>query len=601
MKIQLADYVMERIVEEGVTDIFLVSGGGSMFLLNSLGNNKKLNYICNHHEQASVMSAEAYARITGGLGVALVSTGPAGTNALTGVACAWNDSIPLLVISGQANSKTLIGKTGLRQRGVHEVDIVEIVKPITKYAVTITDERDIKYHLDKAIFLARSGRPGPVWIDIPIDIQSKMIDPAMQFGFEFIKDNYQTKGFLDIDDIKTTIRLIQESKRPIILAGHGIRLSEAVNEFFNFLAITEIPVVTTKNGFDIIADHNELLAGRVGTYGQRAGNFAIQNSDLVIVLGSRLSQPVTGYEFDLFARDAKKIVVDIDAIQLQNTNIKVDLKIRLDLKQFFYGINPLLRQEQLPDFSEWNNRCQQYRKDFPVVTQEMKDRTDYIDPYYFYEVLSQEADNDDILVTDQGIAFYAFTTSYKLKSGQRAFTNGGFSPMGYGLPASIGACIANKKQRILSVHGDGGLEMNIQELQTIVHNKLPIKIFVFNNQGYTSIKHTQNGYFDGHFVGSERDSGVTCPDFRRISYAYNIKYIHIEKNSDLKEWIGHALNYEGAMLIEVMIDPFQPFHPRVMTEKKADGKLVSKPIEDMYPFLDRELFKKQMIVETVNE
>jgi len=597
--IRLSDYVIQRIVDEQVKDIFLVSGGGGMFLLDSLGKNKNLNYICNHMEQASVMSAEAYSRVTGNLGIALVTTGPAGTNAITGVACAWNDSIPLLIISGQANSKSLIGDTGLRQRGVHEADIVKMVTPITKFAHTITDERDIKYYMDKAIFLARSGRPGPVWVDIPIDIQSKMIDPEDQIGFD--PCTYDPKTYIDIDDLHKVIEMMHEAKRPIILAGNGIRLGKAMEEFFDFLNIVKIPVVTTKNGFDLIYDSHSLLAGRVGTYGQRAGNFAMQNSDLVIILGSRLSQPTTGYEFNLFAREAKKIIVDIDAIQLHYSNIEIDLKINTDIKQFLNKIIILLKQEQIRDHTEWNNRCQQYRKDFPVVTWEMKDRTDYIDPYYFYEILSELADNDDILVTDQGIAFYAFTTSYKLKPGQKAFTNGGFSPMGYGLPAAIGACMANNKKRILSVHGDGGIEMNIQELQTIVHNKLPIKIFVFNNQGYTSIKHTQTAYFDGHFVGSEAGSGVTCPDFKKVARAYGIKANQILSNSDLKSGIKMALHYNEPLLIEVMIDPFQPFHPRVTTEKKEDGTLVSKPLEDMYPFLNRELFKKQMIVETVNE
>lgn len=598
MKMMLSDYVMKRIEDEGVKDVFLVSGGSSMFLLDSLGRNKNINYIANHHEQSSVMSAEAYARITGNLGVALVSTGPAGTNAITGVACAWNDSIPLLVISGQAKSTSLIGNTGLRQRGVHEVDIVKIVEPITKFAITVKDERDIKYYMDKAIFLARSGRKGPVWIDIPIDIQSKMIDPDDLVGCEVF---YSLHSNYDIHDLHNFAEMIRRADRPIILAGHGIRLGNAIEQFFEFLEITQIPVVTTKNGFDIIEDNYPLLAGRVGTYGQRAGNFAIQNSDLVIVLGSRLSQPTTGYEFDLFARDAKKIVVDIDAIQLSYSNIKVDLKIEADVKQVLSEMNKLLRDVRLIDYSDWNGTCQQYRKDFPIVTQEMKDRTDYVDPYYFYEMLSELSDDEDILVTDQGVAFYAFTTAYKLKEGQRAFTNGGFSPMGYGLPAAIGACIANDRKRVLSVHGDGGMEMNVQELQTIVHNNLPIKIFIFNNQGYTSIRHTQIGYFNGHFVGCEASSGVTCPDFKKVATAYGIPTFYLDQNCNSEKVISQALSYPGACLIEVMLDPLQPVHPRVMTEKKEDGRLVSKPIEDMFPFLDREEFKKNMIVETVNE
>lgn len=592
---KVSDYIMNKVAELGVSHVFLVSGGGGMFLLDSLGKNKKLKYICNHHEQASVMAAEGYQRATGNIGVALVTTGPAATNTLTGILCSWNDSIPLLVISGQANSKFLIKDTLLRQRGVHEVDIVKIVKSVTKYAVTILDENNVKYELEKALYMAKSGRPGPVLLDIPIDIQSKEINIETLLGFE--EPYIQLDSFKINNQITDLALALQQSKRPIILAGHGIRLSGQIDNFFNFCNRFNIPVVTTKNAMDIVHDDYELLAGRVGTYGQRAGNFAMQNADLILSLGSRLSQPTTGYEFDFFAREAKVYVVDIDDNQLKYTNIKTADKINCDLNIFFeiFSHHDLNYKANIT----WLRRCQEWRMKYPAVTDEMKNRKDYVNSYYFFEQLSKYMSCDDYLVTDQGATFYSFTVAFKLKKNQRAFTNGGFSPMGYGLPSAIGAVCSDNSQRVVCVHGDGGLMMNLQELETIKHNKLPIILFVFNNDGYLSIKHTQNSYFDGHYVGSDPSSGVSMPKWSNVANTFEMPYFCLNNHDEMDDIFSKVFEFNSPVLIEVMIDPLQPYEPRVATSKRQDGSLKSNPLEDMSPLLDRDEFDKEMIVKPI--
>jgi len=599
--IRLSDYVMARIVQEGVRHVFMVSGGGGMYLIDSLGRSDDMQYVCNHHEQAAVMSAEGYQRVSGNLGVALVTTGPAGTNAITGVLCAWNDSIPLIILSGQSNSRFLIGETGLRQRGVHEANITKIVETVTKYAITITDEQTIRYHLGKAIHLARSGRPGPVWVDIPIDIQSKMIDPETLPAFTPENDAAPTATKIADSEINTVINWLNSATRPIIIAGHGIRLAGYQEQFLEFAERFNIPVVTTKNAFDLINDDHRLLAGRIGINGQRAGNFAVQNADLIIALGTRLTFPTVGYATESFAREARKVAVDIDANQLAHSTIKIDLPINADVGTFIRQLEAAFTTEVFNKYTAWVEQCQYWRAKYPAVLPEWQQKNKYVDPYYFFEVLSEEMADGDTLVTDQGATFYCSTVAFKTKKGQRVFTNGGFSPMGYGLPAAIGACFAQENGRVVCTHGDGGLELNIQELQTMVHYCLPLKLFVFNNQGYLSIKHTQAAYFDGFFVGCDPSSGVSCPDMLKIATAYGIPSFRISDHANMRDQILGALTSEGPVLVDVVLDPLQPFLPKVASERKADGRMVSKPLEDMYPFLDREEFRKQMLVKPVTE
>lgn len=596
---RLSDYVIDYLAQKGIKHIFMVSGGGGMFLIDSLGLRKDIEYVCNHHEQASVMSAEGYQRVTGNIGAVLLTTGPAGTNGITGILCAWNDSIPLIVVSGQANSKRLIGKTGLRQKGVHEANITEIVKNVTKYAVTVMDKDSIRYHMEKAVYLAKNGRPGPVWIDIPLDIQSSDINPKKLKGFnpnKLVSKNLKPNK----NKMNKLKKIIEKSERPIILAGHGIILSGAQKEFINLISKNNIPVVTTKNAFDLVEDLNPKLAGRVGINGQRAGNFAIQNSDLIISIGSRLSYPTIGYETDLFARYAFKVVVDIDSLQLEKANIDIDMSINCDAKEFIVSLSRILGNIGIGN-KDWLKKCIFWRKKYPTITEKLLMQKKYVNSYVFFDRISDFLNNSDIMIMDQGAAFYSYTVAFKNKRGQHIFTNGGFSPMGYGLPAAIGACFANNKKRVICVHGDGGLEMNIQELQTVLHYKLPIKLFVFNNQGYASIKHTQNYYFSGRFVGCDPKSGVSCVNMKKLSETYKMAYLKIENHSQLNDVFLKSLSIKGPVLIEVMLDPIQEIAPKVASFKNKEGKLVSKPLEDMYPFLPREEFYKEMIVEPVKE
>jgi acetolactate synthase-1/2/3 large subunit len=598
--IRLSEYVINFLAKEKVKHIFMVSGGGGMFLIDSLGRSKDIQYVCNHHEQASAMSAEGYQRVSGNLGVALVTTGPAGTNVITGLLCSWNDSIPVVVISGQVATKYLIGDTGLRQRGTHEVNITKIVESVTKYAVTVTDAYKIRYHLEKAVYLARNGRPGPVWLDIPLDIQAAMIDETKLEPFLSAEESSVKIAGVNKNEIEEISRLLLESKRPIIVAGGGIRVAGLEEEFIRFVETCRVPVVTTKLGFDLIYDAHELLAGRIGTYGQRAGNFAVQNADFVLVLGSRLAFTTTGYQTEWFARGSKKVVVDIDHRQLKYLNIKADIAVQSDLRDFLPELDRVLKG-RMPEAKLWISRCQDWRRKYPAVLPEWRKDKKYVNPYCFFEALSEELNNDDIVITDQGATFYCSTPAFKLKNGQRLFTNGGFSPMGYGLPASIGACFANDKKRVICAHGDGGLEMNIQELQTIVQYNLPIKLFIFNNQGYLSIKHTQSAYFNGFFVGSDPASGVNCPDTLKIARAYGIASLRIKNHKEMNTKIKRALKVNGPVLVDVVLDPMQPFMPRVTSERLADGKFVSKPLEDMYPFLERKEFLSNMIVKPAGE
>lgn len=585
----VSEYIMDRLAKEGVEKIFMVSGGGGMYLIEALGQNPNIKHVCNHHEQASVMAAEGYQRATQNLGVALVTTGPASTNALTGVCCAWNDSIPLLVLSGQAKTATLVGNTGMRQRGTHEVNIVPIVKPVTKYAVTVMDARKIRYHLEKALYLAKNGRPGPVWLDIPLDIQQTQINPDELETY--VPENQQEYDY-KLDEL---LSLLNSSKRPIFIAGYGLKLSKQNKLFLNLADEFNIPIVTTKNGFDIVANDNRLLAGRIGINGQRAANIAVQNADLIIAIGARLPLVTVGYETNLFGKNAKKVLVDVDDAQLEYAHIPLDLKIKADLKYFVEKFYEKLIQSNFSyDSLKWLDKINNLKKSYPVITDEILKQKKYVNSYYFFDILSDVMNADDILVTDQGATFYSFTPAFKVKENQLAYTNGGFSPMGYGLPASIGSCFAKDGNRVFSVNGDGGLQMNIQELQTVIHNKLNMKIFVFNNDGYLSIKHTQNTFFNGHFVGSDPKSGVSCPDTIKIAKAYGFKHFRIKNNKDVKKTLLKITKTKGPVLTEVMIDPMQAFLPKVTSKRLEDGTMISSSLENMAPFLPEKELEEVM-------
>lgn len=595
--IKVSDYIAKFIAEhkEIGKDVFMVSGGGNMHLIDSLGRNQKLNYVCNHHEQACTYAAEGYARVSNKIGVSYVTTGPGGTNAITGVYSAWVDSIPTLTISGQVKFQTTIEscrELGLRQLGDQEVNIIDLVKPVTKYAHMVTDKNTIKYHLQKAVYEAKNKRPGPVWLDIPLDIQGSLVDENDLEEFNFPKEeSYDTKLDKVIKELKT-------AKRPVIIAGNGITLSGANEQFIDLIEKLKIPVVSSFARYDMLHDDYPLCFGRFGTIGQRSANFIVQNSDLVIAIGARLNIRAISYNWELFAREAKKILVDIDEAELNKPTLNIDIKIQSDAKYFIKQLNENIQNISF-DFTPWLNRCEKYKKDFPTITKQRQKVKEFVDSYNFFDVLSDIVNDNEVFVFANATASVSSYQSLKTKGTQKIIENSGCAAMGYDLPASIGACYANGKNDVICVTGDGSIQMNIQELQTIIHNKLPIKIFVFNNNGYSSIKNTQNNFFDGFKVGSEINSGVSFPNMQAIAKAYGFKTFIIKNQENLKSDIENILK-EKAFICEVILDPNEKMEPKLSSEIKPDGKMVSKPLEDMFPFLPRDVFKQNMIIEMID-
>lgn len=594
---KVSDYVISFVAKLGVKHIFMLSGGGAMHLVDSVGRNKDIKYICALHEQAAAIAAEGYARLTNNLGVVLVTSGPGGTNTITGVIGAWLDSIPMLIISGQVKTETtIINNPELRQLGDQEINIVDIVKPITKYAVMVANKNEIKYHLQKAVYLAKSSRPGPVWIDIPLNVQGAYINESSLEEYDY---SDRIVGLDSKSDV--VISLLKKSERPVVIAGNGIRLSKAVEEFRSLIEKLKIPVITTFAGYDIIPSTNPHYFGRYGTIGQRAGNFVVQNSDLILAIGARLNIRAISYNWEAFAREAIKIVVDIDPAELKKPTLKVDVSIHQDAKAFIVDLLKGIENHNIGHKKNWLKKCLEYKTKYPNITLERENVKNFVDSYYFFKKLLSLTEDGTIFVLGNGTACVSSYQSLDIKPNQRVIVNSGCAAMGYGLPAAIGACFANDKKEVICVTGDGSIQMNIQELQTIVYHKLPIKIFVLNNQGYISIRNTQNVFFDGFFVGSNKESGVSFPNMINIAKAYGIKTSIIRNNTELESKIKEVLSYPETVLCEVKLDPEEKMYPKLSSEKKEDGKIVSKPLEDMYPFLPREEFKRNMIVKPLEE
>jgi acetolactate synthase-1/2/3 large subunit len=569
-----------------------------MHIIDGIGKNPALKYVCNHHEQACAIAAEGYARVSNKIGIAVVTTGPGGTNAITGVMGAWTDSIPMLVISGQVKLVTTISsqpELNLRQIGDQEINIVDIVKPITKYAVMITDKNDIRRYLEEAVYLAKHGRPGPVWIDVPLDIQGAMVEEDELIGF-----TPPDEPMYDCQ-IAAVIDALKNAKRPVIIAGNGITLAGGVEQFRKLATSLKIPVIATFARYDIVKDDDPFYFGRSGSLGHRAGNFVVQNSDLIIAIGARLNIRVVSYNWEFFAREAKKIVVDIDPNELKKHTVEIDIPIEADAKMFCSELLNAVNSSKLPVYDEWVERCNQYRHDFPTITTERQDASDVVDSYNFYDVFSKVSRDDDIFIFGNGTACVASYQSLRLRKNQKVVVNSGCASMGYDVPAAIGACYANNQHDVICVTGDGSLQMNIQEFQTIIHNQLPIKLFVLNNDGYISIRNTQGGFFKEHYVGSTHESGVSCPDTIKIAQAYGFTTYKIDNQNDLVNDIAKVLAMKGPVVCEVMLSPTEKMEPKLSSEAKSDGRMVSKPLEDMFPFLDRETFNANMIVKTIDE
>lgn len=595
--LRVADYIFKFLADYGVKHVFLVVGGSAMHLNDALKKTKRIKYVCTHHEQAAAMAAEGYARTTGGLAVVSVTSGPGGTNTLTGVIGQWLDSVPVLYLSGQVKHETTIASvpdSHLRQLGDQEINIIDIVKPVTKYAKMITDPKTIKVELARAVHIATSGRPGPVWLDIPLDVQGTLID-------EQHRPSENTNNIpLAAEDkvISKVIKELQKAKRPVLVAGHGIRISKAQKQFLELVDLLNIPVVTTFNGFDLLPSQSDHFIGRIGTLGSRAGNFALQNADLVIFLGTRNNIRQISYNWTSFARQAKKIIIDIDDAELHKKTVPGDLLIHLDAKVF---ITELLKK--IPNgFSvnkTWLKWCLMRKKKYPVVLEEYKIPDEhFVHPYFFIEELTAALDDTAVVVAGNGTACVALFQAGIVKAGQRIFWNSGCASMGYGLPASMGAALAVNRE-VICITGDGSLQMNLQELQTIKHHNLPIKIFILNNRGYRSIEQTQATFFDSDFIGCNKDSGISFPDFSRLADLYDLKYFKIDATSRMKQVIESVLAYAGATLCEVVLNPDYVFAPKLSSEKKSDGRIVSKPLEDLYPFLERDEFYSNMIIKDI--
>lgn len=595
---RVADYIAEYVYNLGVKDVFMLSGGGMMFLSDGLAKHPKLKVICNHHEQASAMAAVAYAKYKNGIGVVYITTGCGGTNAVTGLLNAWQDSARVLFISGQVRKETTTRNSGLqlRQFGVQEVDIIPVVESLTKYAVMVSDPEKIAYHLDKAVCLAKSGRPGPVWIDVPLDVQGAVINEKKLERFKPVNIS-DHKIVPTHNELTALYDLISKAERPIVIAGQGIRLSDSNIVFQKIIEKYNLPVVATILGVGVIPTNHKLFIGRIGTKGDRAGNFSLQNSDLVIVLGSRLSVNSVGYDYKNFAREAKIVVIDIDAIEHQKKTVRIDLFINADLKNFFNIFKPNIFKNN----DIWVKKCRLWKKKWPVCPPDYAKEARGVNLYYFVDQLSKLMKNDSIVVSDAGSSFYVVSQTISLKGKQRYVTSGGQAEMGYTIPACIGVSIAKNKQEVLGVTGDGSFQLNIQELQTIVYNKLPVKLFVWNNDGYLSIRATQRRFFDKRFIGTDKTSGVSFPDLKKIAHAYGIKYFKIRNSGETNGIIKKALKYKGAVICEVMCLRDQEIKPIVSSYKKDDGTMASKPMEDMYPFLDRKEFLSNMIIKPIKE
>lgn len=594
MKIKVAKYISEFLVQHGIIDCFMVTGGGAMHLDDALGHQEGLHCVFNHHEQACAIAAEAYARITGKLAAVCVTSGPGGTNAITGVMGGWVDSIPMFIISGQVKRETTVHscpEIGLRQLGDQEFNIIGSVSNMTKYAVLLTNPDETAYHLEKALYLALDGRRGPVWLDIPLDVQGAIIETEHLIHF-----NPLTEQFWGIPEVKDDIAeailaKIKAAKAPLILAGTGIRLGQAEQELLDLVNKLQIPIVTAWNATDTIAFDNPYFAGMPGTLGTRPGNFAVQNCDLLLSLGCRLNMRMIGYNHFDFAKNAYKIIVDIDSRELMKPTIRPEMPIHADVKDL---IHAMLSKKYIPEekHKAWVAWCNKLVKDYPTVLESYhKEACDSINPYVFMDKLSALLQENDRIICGNGSACVVTFQACKVKQGQRMFTNSGCAAMGYGLPAALGVAVSDNTYRTICIDGDGSVMMNIQELATIAYNHLDIRLIILNNNGYHSIRQTQTNLFQPPMIGVDQNSGICFPDFQKLADAFGLAYFSIGNEQECTDILNQMLDYNGPCICEVIVDPTQNFAPKSASRVLPDGSIISPSIDDMAPFLDRNEYK----------
>lgn len=589
----VSEFIFEFFANKGVDTAFMVTGGQAMFLNDAIGRNKKYKIICSHHEQATTMAADAYGRIKNRPAIALVTAGPGAINAMNGVVGGYTDSAPMIVISGHTNLNFVQyqNKTNIRQYGVQGINIGPLVENVVKYFVSLDDLSMVRYHLERAYEEATTGRPGPVWIEVPLDVQKSSINLAIQKNYK--SDDYANQRD-NISVVKSSLEKLFLAKRPIILAGQGVSLAGARKEFTEFIEQLKIPVLTARLGIDLLPTDHELYVGRPGNYGERSANFAIQNSDFILSIGCRLASSLVGHSPKEFGKHAFKIMVDVDAEELNKPGVELDMKIQMDCKEYLTEAIKLLDNKKA-DTEKWNEQCAEWKRKYPVCLDEYKEQNP-VNSYYFIDCLSRMVDKDTMITVDTGSCFHVACQVWKVKEGQRFLTTGGISSMGYWC-ASIGACMAHDRKKTIVITGDGSFQMNIQELAVVKHNNLPIKIFVLNNNGYLLIRHTQHNFMEDRFIGESPESGVWCPDTMKIAKAYGIKGVKIEKPEEVYEKLKEVLDYEGPVLCEVITPEWQLLIPRVASDKLSDGTLVSREYSDMFPYLSREEYRENMIAE----
>lgn len=612
MKIRLADYVANFLAEKGVTDVFSVVGGGAMHLNDAFGHHPGLHVTYNHHEQASAIAAEAYARIDNKIAAVCVTTGPGGTNAITGVVCGWLDSIPMLVISGQVRYDTtsryamrFTDGLPLRAVGDQEYDITKAAQAFTKYAVMVEDPKEIRYILEKAYHLATSGRPGPSWVDIPVNYQGCFIETDELRAYDPAEDDAMLPPRVSDETLEQVIDALKNAKRPVFYAGYGIRLSGAYKAFRSVIEKLNIPVATYWNAVDLIEDEHPLYVGRGGNMGDRPGNFAIQNADLILAVGTRISIRQVGYDFKSWAREARVIMVDVDRAEMKKPTIHVDLPVWADAKDFLSSLDRRLKAKKTVFTGEaWLKACADWKKDYPAcLPRHWEENGRTANVYAFIRYLSSKLPEGSLTAVSNGACCVVGNQAYVIKKGTRMTNNSATASMGYGLPAAIGTSIAGRKCETICLEGDGSIMMNLQELQTILTNRLPIKIFLINNSGYHSIRITQTNLFPEHsYVGIGPDSGdLSFPEYEKIAKAFGYPYLSAHSNAEMKEAVQAALSAQGPVFCEIFTDKKQVWEPKSATKRLPDGTLVSPPLEDLAPFLPREELKKNMFIPLSDE
>ena len=595
--VKLSKVIADFLADKGVSDVFTITGGGAMHLNDAFGHHDRLKCTYNHHEQACAIAAEGYARLTGKIALVCVTSGPGGTNAITGVMGGYLDSIPMFVVSGQVKRETTVWscpELGLRQLGDQEFPIIDAVSCMTKYAVMVTEPDDILYHLEKAWFLANNGRKGPVWLDIPLDVQAAPVEPEKLRHFEGSDEHKAllAKEIPAYDKALTSeiLSKIKSAKRPVLFAGTAIRLAGAQKEFLELAQKLQIPVVTAWNAHDVMPDTNPYYCGRPGTVGTRGGNFVVQNSDLIFVIGSRLNIRLISYNKHQWAKDAYKIVVDIDPAELNKPTVNVDLKVNADLREV---IDDILKTPYEPSAAhkEWLDWCRDIDARYPACLPSYADEKTPVNPYVFIDKFSSILAPDDKVICGNGSACVVTFQGMHIKENTRLFTNSGCASMGYGFPAAVGCAVADKDKRTICIDGDGSFQMNIQEMQTVIYNRLNLKTFILNNNGYHSIRQTQTAKFDPPLVGVCDGNGLSFPDLEKLAYAYGMRYVKIENTDEIESKTREALEGSDPVLCEVILSDKQNFEPKLSSKVLPDGSIVSPPIEDMFPFLPREEFE----------